>query len=112
MTAGEIIERARVILHDTAGTVWSDAHLLRYLSDGLIVLTAMRPDALRDENGELITVRDVTAPTDVVELASKWRGPLTDYVCWWAFKQEPQKNLEGDDWKRHQADFFAALRVL
>ena len=85
MTAAEPIEEARDILNDASTPYrWSDAQLLRWLSDGQREVYRRRPDLFM-QLGAMVAPSDLSATTDDLDVGEAQRAALTDYVCARAF---------------------------
>ena len=113
MTGTDVItSRARPLLND-AGTVrWTDAQLLAWLNDGVADIVRRRTDAGIDAYLGVITVTELTTVGGTISIADKWRGALTDYICWRAFSQNGGNRQNTDPSRGHREAYELALRTL
>lgn len=69
MLASDIISRAQTVLNDVGGVRWTDAELLKWISDGQRVVAMVRPDASSlNTTVTLVAGTKQTLPADGVRL--------------------------------------------
>ena len=95
---GEDVERsARPLLNDEQEPYSFNADpMWRFINEAVDLITSMRPDALIDTDNSLITVTDLTALSDTISIANKWKVPVVDYVvsrCY-GMKSDGKDNAE------------------
>jgi hypothetical protein len=74
MTAQNVIDRARFFLNDTTSDTyrWLDDELWPLVNDAVNKLTRLRPQALYDSTGELITIVPATGTGSTLSIDDKW----------------------------------------
>ena len=89
MTVTQVIDTIRRTLNDEGDTErWTDAALIRYVSDAHQFLYQIRPDLFLDANG------DVSVPSNLATLGASltvgeaWRPFLQAYACSRALEED------------------------
>ena len=90
MTAQEVINRARDLTNDTdtANPRINNTSMLYWINDGMRLIWDIRSDSRLAANGTRITFAEATDVTDTLCLLDRFRGALSDYVCYRAFTME------------------------
>ena len=112
MDASEVIDdRVRPILHDEdpADESYTDAELLRWLNDGMLLIRQSRPDARFDSDQEEVAFAEATGLSDTLVLDDIWRPALTDYVLMRAFSQEAGDRYDADREEKYKRSFGELL---
>lgn len=82
LTAGDVLERARMILMDEKpGGFWTDEDLLKRLDDGVRDLLGLRGNLRIGADGKPKTITSPTALTDVLAAPISCRARLAYYVA-------------------------------
>lgn len=110
MLASEIITRARETLFDTTTPYrWSDAELLRWLSDGLTELWIRRPDALYVSAVVTTSPAAVSAVGSNIVVLDQFRAALMDYICFKAFLRDSDDQANAARSTAHFKLFMAEI---
>lgn len=114
MTGTDVItNRARFILTDTdaASYRWADVLLIRWLNDGVLLITEMRPESLLTGPYTLGTLTDVSAIGDTISIDDRYRESLVDYVVARAFAQDAQDKQDLARANSHFSQFLIKAGV-
>lgn len=112
-----ITNRARPTLNDTSTQTneqrWSDALMIRMVSDAEIIILDQRSEEYLDTDG--ITERTFTEPTgigDTLFVGDKWRETIMHYICARCFEQpfDERYNLESAEY--HNGKFWELLKAM
>jgi hypothetical protein len=90
MTAQNVITKARFFLNDDDSTAerWGDEFMWPLVNDAVNEVTNLRPDALYDATGELITIVPATGPTSTLSIDDAWILPCAIFVAWLALNRQ------------------------
>jgi len=111
----EALDRAREQLDDESKNDWSDADLLVWYNDGVVLIRSSRADTLIDTDGTLIAYVAATAPaTDdmLFAEAEKWVIALADYIPYRAFGEDAGDKRDAERSTQHWNNFGNYIAML
>jgi hypothetical protein len=111
MTGDDVVtNRVRIILADVysdgdTAQRWSNTVLMRWLNDGVYLITTLRPESLLATAYSLTTLTELTALSGTISIGDRYREALVDYVCGRALAQESQDERDRVRAKDHFQQF-------
>lgn len=102
MLASEIISRAQIVLNDNGGTRWTDAELLKWISDGQRVIALVRPDSCSVNTAVTLAAgTKQTIPTDGLRLLDIVRNLTSAGAPDRSVRMVDRETLDAQDYNWH-----------
>lgn len=102
MLASDIISRAQILLQDVAGTRWTTAELLKWISDGQRVIALVRPDSSVDNvSFTMVAGTKQTLPADGLRLLDVVRNLAANGDPGRAVRMVERETLDAQDLMWH-----------
>lgn len=102
MLASDIISRANTVLNDANGTRWTEAELLKWISDGQRVIVLVRPDAYSiNESLTLVAGTKQTLPSGGLRLLDVIRNLKSNGDPDRSVRMVDRETLDSQDYNWH-----------
>lgn len=112
-TAQSVIDRARLVWKEkTADDILSNPNCLLWMSDAIIEMRSIRPEAQVDDNGNLIDYADVTDASTVLQYDVKYRPVLVDYLIARGFMGDSDSQNHEERANAHFKLFYDRIKVV
>jgi hypothetical protein len=112
MQAKNVIDTARRMVGDEAGSDenWSFSDYCSALNDGLSELHRDYPEWYMDDEGGIATLTDVTAETDVLDVADGAKLALAHYLAYAFYDADDGDQRDRFRASNHYKQYVAILR--
>jgi len=114
MKANDVLKVARSFLKDSESPYrWETHTLMSFMDIAQRSVSSMRPDALIDTDGTLITLSDVSGGTanTTLNLDDKWKDCMAHLVAAYAYSTDARDPGDASRATTHFETFAAMVRV-
>ena len=113
MTAADVILKVRFYLNDqdTATLRWLDDELWPLVNDAVSQVTRLRPDALYDANGALITVVPAISAGSMLSIDDKWIVPVALFTSAQAMNKQAGQTFNAKKVESFMQQFSLLIKV-
>ena len=114
MTGKDVNDRLSTIIKDPEELRWKSTEKLLWINDAVNMIVSIRPDAMINTSGALITITPITALTAgaALSIADKWLPAVVQYAASLCFQDEGGNKGDLDRAKLHMDNFMSFVKAL